>query len=300
MYNTNRKGSIYELTLPHTWEGQTIQEILTDTWHLPKKMVHEWRMSKAVKVNGELYRWNQPLSKGDILQVPFFSNTKQAVHASYIGEIDVLYEDDHLLVANKPAGVKTHPNDQDENDTLLNGLALHVESNGEQCFIRHIHRLDENTSGAVLFAKHEAAYALLSRLLEKRLIKRAYWAIVHGQLKNKEGVIKEAIGKDRHHPTRRRISPNGQSAVTHYQLLKKDPSRNLSFIKCQLETGRTHQIRVHLSSIGHPLAGDLLYGGKPIVKRQALHAKTIEIPHPFTGEQLVCEAPFTDDTFDFF
>jgi 23S rRNA pseudouridine1911/1915/1917 synthase len=132
-------------------------------------------------------------------------------------------------------------------------------------------------------------------MLEKRDIKRTYLAIVQGTLPNKKGTINEPIGRDRHHATRRRVSPTGQKAVTHYEVLKADQRRKLSLVKCQLDTGRTHQIRVHFSSINHPLAGDELYGGKPIFPRQALHAVKLEFIHPFTNEKIICHAPFLDD-----
>jgi len=130
--------------------------------------------------------------------------------------------------------------------------------------------------------------------LEKRKIKRTYMAIVHGKLQKKKGTINAPIGRDRHHPTRRRISNTGQPAVTHYEVISFDAVKNLSQIVCHLDTGRTHQIRVHLSSIGHPLVGDVLYGGKPLFYRQALHAKYISVIHPLTMEKIDIEAPYLD------
>ncbi|KAB7704897.1 RluA family pseudouridine synthase [Bacillus aerolatus] len=299
MYNTNRKGSIYELVVPKEWAEKTVQSVFKCIWKLSKKMVHEWRMDKAVKLNGKTADWQAPLAAGDVLQVPLFHWHGESPVPAFV-DVDILYEDDHLLVANKPPGMKTHPNDPTETNSLLNAVAFHVQSSGERCFIRHVHRLDEHTSGAVLFAKHEAAYTVLSRLLEERLIKRTYLAAVHGMVQQSKGTINQPIGKDRHHPSRRRVSPSGQSALTHFEVLKKDKNRKLSIVKCHLTTGRTHQIRVHFSAIGHPLIGDRLYGGKPIVNRQALHAIEIDIPHPFTGEKIVCRAAIPDDLFSFF
>ena len=154
---------------------------------------------------------------------------------------------------------------------------------GERRKIKHVHRLDRDTTGAILFAKHALAGSILDKTLEERSIKRTYFALVHGQLKRKKGTIQEPIGRDRHHPTKRRVSASGQPAITHYELLEYNSKQNLSLIQCQLDTGRTHQIRVHLSSIGHPIVGDKLYGGKPLFERQALHAGKLVIPHPFTS-----------------
>jgi len=296
---TTRKGNIFELTIPKSWNNRTIAEIFSDKWQVPKKLLHEWRMTKAVLLNGKHVPFSAELSSGDKLQISLFKEQDYGVEPTYI-DVEILYEDDHLLVANKPAGMKTHPNDQSDTNTLLNGLAFHLQMKGEKCLIRHIHRLDEDTSGAILFAKHELAYALLSRLLEERKIKRTYWAVVHGIVCVKKGTINQPIGRDRHHPTRRRISPTGQAAITRYELLEADRKRTLSLIQCQLDTGRTHQIRVHLSSVGYPLAGDTLYGGQPVFPRQALHARYLSIPHPFTGETFSVSAPFTDNLFSTF
>ncbi|MGM7636282.1 RluA family pseudouridine synthase [Bacillus sp. Hm123] len=294
MYETNRKRSLFEVTIPPKWSGETADSILRNIWKLPKKMIHEWRMSQEVLVDDAKANWHTPLAPGMKLQVPFFAKAEKDVVAK-AREVEILFEDDHLLVANKPATMKTHPNNEAETDTLLNAVAFHVQAAGEPCDIRHVHRLDVGTSGVILFAKHTAAYAVLSRLLEERHIKRTYQAVAHGVLSHSTGTINKPIGKDRHHPTRKRVSPSGQAALTHYQVLKKDPKKQLSLVQCQLDTGRTHQIRVHFSAIGHPLAGDRLYGGKPIVQRQALHAYAIDIPHPFTNEKIYCQADVPTD-----
>lgn len=191
--------------------------------------------------------------------------------------------------------MNTHPNNPlEETNTLMNAATYYLQAKGEIRNIRQIHRLDRDTTGAILFAKHGLAGSIFDQLLEKRKIKRTYIAAVHGGLHQKKGTINKPIGRDRHHATRRRVSPSGQTAITHYQVLKEDQANQLTYVKCWLETGRTHQIRVHFSSIGHPIVGDILYGGKPLVKRQALHAAKLEFIHPFTQEDIVCHAPVSD------
>ncbi len=289
---TRKKGNQFELVIPDNWKNVTIETILRKYWEAPKKLIHTMRMEKDIRVNGELIPWTDLLSAGDLLQLHLFKEVEYDVSPTY-GEIEVLFEDEHLIVVNKPAGIDTHPNHPGETDTLANLVAFHHQSQGESCRVLHIHRLDHDTSGAIIFAKHPLSKAILDRLLAERKIKRTYHALVHGRLNQKKGTISEPIGRDRHHNTRRRVSPTGQDAVTHYKVME---NRNpYTLVEVQLDTGRTHQIRVHMSHLGHPLAGDTLYGGRPVFKRQALHAARISFPHPLTDEKIVCEAACMDD-----
>jgi 23S rRNA pseudouridine1911/1915/1917 synthase len=289
---TMRKGSLFQLVIPANWKNVTIEHILKEEWQAPKKLIHSMRMNKDIKINGSDFPWNKPLTPGDTLELELFKKADYDVPAVY-GDLQILYEDDHLIAVNKPAGMDTHPNGPLDTDTLANLIAFHFQSKGESCRVMHIHRLDRDTSGAVIFAKHPLAKAILDRLLNERKVKRTYLALVHGRLKQKKGTISEPIGRDRHHNTRRRVSPSGQKAVTHYRVLEF--RENMTLVEVVLDTGRTHQIRVHMSHIGHPLAGDSLYGGKPVFKRQALHASRISFPHPLTGEWIDCEAECLDD-----
>ncbi|MFS0762489.1 RluA family pseudouridine synthase [Peribacillus phoenicis] len=284
-----------------TWNGLTLEKLFRERWKAPKKLVHEWRMSKEVTVNGNSVTWSTFLNEGDTIRIPLLDHAEnETVQAADLG-ISILYEDDVLLIANKPAGMDTHPSQPGEAHSLLNGVAHHLQKNGQTCMIKHIHRLDKDTTGAVLFAKNRLVGSMLDRMLEEREIKRTYLALVQGNIKKDEGEIKEKIGRDRHHATRRRVSPTGQTAVTHYRVLNRYPKKNLTLVSCTLESGRTHQIRVHFSHLNHPLAGDSLYGGKRTFPRQALHARKIEFIHPISEEKMIVEAPFIDkpEIFDF-
>ena len=294
MIETNCRGEWLEITVPEKWTNFTVEELFRNIWHAPKKQTHALRMEKGVKINGQLANWTIPFKKSDILAIHLFSEADFGFQPSFY-DLSILYEDKHLLVVNKPVRMDTHPNAPQQSDTLANAVVFHLQANGEFMDVRHVHRLDRDTTGAVLFAKHPFAGSILDKMLEERKIKRTYLAIVHGIMTNRKGTIKEPIGRDRHHATRRRVSPGGQTAITHYEVLKTNRRKNLSVVKCQLATGRTHQIRVHFSHIGHPLAGDILYGGKPIFERQALHAVKLEFIHPFTEEAIVCHAPFLDN-----
>ncbi|WP_336622960.1 MULTISPECIES: RluA family pseudouridine synthase [Peribacillus] len=277
-----------------SWSGLTLEKLFRERWKAPKKLVHEWRMSKEVTVNGNSVTWSTMLSEGDTISIPLLDQAEnETVPAADLG-ISILYEDDVLLIANKPAGMDTHPSQPGEAHSLINGVAHHLQKTGQTCMIKHIHRLDKDTTGAVLFAKNRLIGSMLDRMLEEREIKRTYLALVEGNIKKNEGEIKEKIGRDRHHATRRRVSPTGQTAVTHYRVLNRDPKKNLTLVSCTLESGRTHQIRVHFSHLNHPLAGDTLYGGKKTFPRQALHARNIEFIHPISEEKMIIEAPFID------
>lgn len=295
MLHTSRKGEWFQIIVPNSWQGKTIESLFRDVWEVPKKLTHTFRMEKRVTVDGLAANWTMPLDRGSKLQLHLFPCEETHI-IPHFQELEILFEDDHVLILNKPPFINTHPNDpKQETDTLVNAACFYLLAQGENRDIRQVHRLDRDTSGAILFAKHALAGAILDRELVKRNIKRTYLALVQGFLKQNRGTIKAAIGRDRHHPTRRRVSPSGQEAITHYQVLKEDKREKLSYVKCWLDTGRTHQIRVHLSHIGHPLVGDTLYGGKPTVRRQALHAAKLEFIHPFTEEKIVCYAPFKDD-----
>lgn len=292
MLKTTRKGNWMEMITPRVWEGKTIEDIFRTEWEVPKKLTHQFRMEHNVLVNGMKANWNNPLKNGDKVLIKLFEEAVPPILLDFFYDIQVLYEDDHVIVFNKPANMSTHPNDENDKNTLLHAAQFHVQSYGEKVSVRQVHRLDKDTTGAILFAKHALSGAILDRMLEKHEIKRTYLAIVDGRIKKKKGKICEPIGRDRHHATRRRVSTSGQAATTHYQVIKEEHDH--SYVKCWLETGRTHQIRVHLSHIGHPLIGDTLYGGKPLFKRQALHAAKLEFTHPITGENISCYAPFID------
>ncbi|MFJ5759959.1 RluA family pseudouridine synthase [Neobacillus sp. NPDC093182] len=292
MLKTTRKGNWMEMITPKYWEGKTIEDIFRKEWEVPKKLTHQIRMEHNVLVNGDKANWNNPLKNGDKVLIKLFEEAEPPILLNCFYDIQVLYEDDHVIVFNKPPFMSTHPNNESDKSTLLHAAQFHVQSNGEKVSVRHVHRLDKDTTGAILFAKHALSGAILDRMLEKHEIKRTYLAIIDGHIKKKKGTIREPIGRDRHHATRRRVSPSGQAAITHFQFIKEEKGH--SYVKCWLETGRTHQIRVHFSHIGHPLLGDTLYGGKPLFKRQALHAAKLEFTHPITGENVICFAPFID------
>jgi 23S rRNA pseudouridine1911/1915/1917 synthase len=293
MIQSTKKGDWFELLIPEEWQTHTLETLFKEIWQAPKKLVHNFRMEKKVFINGKNPDWTLPLTKGERVQLKLFSEEEINVVPEY-QNVDPIYEDDHLIVFNKPAGMDTHPNVPGQTGTLANAAAFHMQSNGEVTGPRHVHRLDRDTTGAVLFAKNALTGAILDKMLEERAIKRTYLALADGVIRQKKGTINKPIGRDRHHATRRRVSETGQPAITHFKVLERIREDNLTLVQCSLDTGRTHQIRVHFSDFGHPLAGDSLYGGSDAFHRQALHAVKLEFTHPFTQEKIICHAPFID------
>ncbi|WP_342496268.1 RluA family pseudouridine synthase [Bacillus sp. FSL K6-3149] len=289
------KGHTLSLKVDEQYHHTSLSHFLKTAVSASKPIIHFWMEHQKVRLNQKPAHHAAKVSQGDQIIIDLFETEESDVTPEY-GELEVLFEDEHLLIVQKPAGRPTHPNEQGQTGTLANLVAFHFQANGEEKRVRHIHRLDQDTSGTVIFAKHRLAHAALDQMLSKKTIKRTYIAIAEGLFKKKKGTIDAAIGRDKHHTVRRRISPNGLKAVTHFQVMDMNKRLQLTAVKLQLETGRTHQIRVHLSSLGHPLAGDTLYDGvRDYINRCALHAKQVDMKHPFTGEHLIIEAPLPPD-----
>lgn len=213
---------------------------------------------------------------------------------------DVLYEDDDVVVVDKPAGVTVHPGAGRSAGTLAAGL-LHrypeIEGVGEAGRWGLVHRLDRETSGALVVARTSTAHAALSDALRRREVSRRYLALVQGTFSLPRGTVEAPIGRDPNRPRRRALVPTGRHAVTHYRMTEQWDPPSVALLEVTLETGRTHQIRVHLAGIGHPVLGDRLYGGRdPIpVPRLFLHAAELSFDHPRTGRRITVDAPVPSD-----
>lgn len=264
----------------------TVEALLKDQWQAGKKTIHFMRMAKSVTdENGNSVEWNVPIETGTTLQ--FTIPDAQSTYQENPQHLKVLYEDEHILAAHKPAGIATHPSADTDSDTFMNIVFSYVKQQGGD-YAEHIHRLDKGTSGVVLIAKHPIAKALFDRLIEQNELTRIYHAEVEGIVRRPRGTINRPIGKDRHHATRRRVSPTGQAAVTHFKVLERKEQSTL--VEARLETGRTHQIRVHLAYLGHPVVGDHLYGAQELENQDfLLTASRLQFVHPFTNEQLTIE-----------
>lgn len=277
-----RKAEWIEIRLPI--DGKQAQDVsanAADFLRLLPKEIAKLRVSDGME------------QKGGRLRVRLFPEETSFFIPEWT-ELDILYEDDFCMVVSKPAGMAVHPAESGGRGTLANAVAAYYEASGQHVSIRHIHRLDTDTTGPVLYAKNDYAQIRLDEAMRIKAIGRTYLAVVEGQLEKDRGTISLPIGKDRHHPARRRVSPRGDAAITHYEVVHR--YEHATFIRVRLETGRTHQIRVHLSHMGHPLLGDRLYGG-PIdrINRQALHGESLQFAHPLSQEMLEVACPIPED-----
>jgi 23S rRNA pseudouridine1911/1915/1917 synthase len=212
-------------------------------------------------------------------------------------DLRIAFEDEHLLVVDKPAGIAVHPSRGHASGTLVHGLLAHAVAGGEEAERPGIvHRLDRDTSGLLVVARSDEAHRRLQQLLRRRKLVREYLALVRGRPRSKRGRIEAPIGRDRHDPTRVSLDTDTpRDAVTNFEVV--ETMRRHALLRAALETGRTHQIRVHLAAIDLPVAGDPVYGveGDLGLARQFLHAARLAFPHPFTGEPVEAESPLPPD-----
>lgn len=259
------------------------EQWLLSELQFPEKLLRQLKTNRGIQL------------AGDRLRLALFASQPIDVEPRW-ADVDVLYEDDFCLVMHKPAGMKLHPDGSrtDQAITLDHVVASYYEMNGIQASVRHVHRLDEDTTGPVLYAKNAFALAKLDEAMRRKEIGRHYVAIAGGQIPLELHKIDAPIGKDRHHKQRRRVSEGGQEAVTHVEIV--EVWERATLVRLKLDTGRTHQIRVHLSYAGHPLIGDALYGGRAdAIGRQALHGEVLKFSHPLTGAMIEVDAPWPSD-----
>ncbi|MGN1191594.1 MAG: RluA family pseudouridine synthase [Dorea sp.] len=282
-------------------EGDRIDRYLSEELEdRSRSYIQKLIKEQYVKVNEKPVKANYRLSLGDMVEI----DLPEAKEPDIVPEdipMDILYEDQDIIMINKPKQMVVHPAPGHYSGTLVNALMYHCgdELSGINGTMRPgiVHRIDMDTTGSLVVCKNDMAHQSLSAQLKEHSIRRIYVAIVHGNIKEDSGTVNAPIGR---HPTeRKKMSThckNGREAITHYLVLER--FGDYTYIQCELETGRTHQIRVHMASIGHPLLGDQVYGPKkcpfPTLQGQTLHARTLGIIHPRTGEYLEVNAPLPD------
>lgn len=289
-----------EFLIEEEQAGERIDKFLSDTLpDLSRSYIQKLIKDGHVTANQKIIKSNYKLNAEDMLLLEVPELKEPDILAEDI-PLDILYEDSDLLIVNKPKGMVVHPSSGHYSGTLVNALMHYCKEDlsGINGVMRPgiVHRIDMDTTGSLLVCKNDFTHNDIAGQLKVHSITRIYHAIVHGVVKEDEGTIDAPIG--RHPVDRKKMSinhKNGKDAVTHYKVLQR--FHNYTYIECQLETGRTHQIRVHMASIGHPLLGDAVYGSAKTsckLQGQTLHAKIIGIKHPRTGEYLEIDAPLPE------
>ncbi|WP_367295927.1 RluA family pseudouridine synthase [Levilactobacillus yonginensis] len=270
----------YTQTIPATQLPMPLRALLT-AWLLPSHLVHDLRIHQRVLVNGAYRTMNQPVYAGETVQLTFvpadFKEPFPDVLPDSAATVNVLYETADLLVVNKTRGSKTHPNQPAERGTTLNHVAAYLGPDEPGPYI--LSRLDQETTGALLMTKTPAVVPVMVRNIAEKRVQRTYLAWVRGTLQG-QGIFNDPIGRDPNDQRKRLVNgTNAQPAVTHYEVADHQPGATL--VKLWLETGRTHQLRVHLANAGHPLVGDPLYAD-PGQDRLRLHCWRLDFPQPWT------------------
>ncbi len=285
-----------EYTVSEKDSGKTAEQILKRKYNISSALLTYLKMNSRLFINGKKCRSVDCLSCGDILvadvseDIGGFGNIRP-----WKKELEIIYEDNFLLIVNKPGNMASHPCLGNFENTLANAVMYYWHTNGEYHNYHIVNRLDKDTSGICVIAKNRFAHGVLSKQMREGLVEKGYLSIVHGTPKPDKGYIELPIKRANESVIKRIVSPDGKYAKTIYKTVKS--VKNFSLQEIRLETGRTHQIRVHFSHIGHPLVGDWLYGNgdneKELIKRQALHAGYIKFIHPANQIEMCinCDLP---------
>lgn len=260
-----------------------LKELLKTYFNISDRLLLKLKKNNKILINEKVANINSKISMGDLIEVliDFEEDNSNIVPVKM--DLNILYEDEAMLIINKPDGIPVHPSMDHFTDSLSNGVRYYFDSINLKKKIRPVNRLDKNTSGIVIFAKNEYIQECLVKQMKSDIFKKEYIALCEGKFEKEKGVINAPIGRKENSIIERCIKENGDIAITEYEVLEYNESHNYSIVKCNLKTGRTHQIRVHLSYIGHPILGDTLYGNpSDLINRQALHAYKIEFLHPIT------------------
>ncbi len=272
----------------------TVNDVLINEFQFSSRLMSKLIKNKKIYLNNSFCDTRKCINYNDEIIVDLSGKENNSNIVATNMDLDIIYEDDWFLVVNKKPGIAVHPSSLHYSDSLSNGIKFYFDKIGLKKKIRVVNRLDYNTSGIVVFAKCEYIHEQFSKQMMQHIFQKEYLCIINGFLDNSYVIIDLPIGRKQGSIIERCIDKNGQKSITHYEVLKT--FSDYSLVKCILETGRTHQIRVHFSAIGHPLLGDTLYGiASNLINRQALHSNKIDLIHPITKEHLSFESLLPND-----
>lgn len=275
-----------------------IKEILKDHFEISERLLAKLKRNQKIYLNNKPAYVSSKIEVNDfiVVDLDFEEETENIVPAKM--NLEILYEDDSFLIINKPFGIPVHPSILHFEDSLSNGVKYYFNTINLNKKIRPVNRLDKDTSGIVIFAKNEYTQESLIKQMKNKSFKKEYLAILEGNFENISGTIDAPISRKEGSIIEREINTNGENAVTHYELVKNFMKNNqkLSLVKFILETGRTHQIRLHSKYLAHPILGDSLYGSSSnLISRQALHAFKIRFIHPISKKEIIIEIDLPED-----
>lgn len=274
-------------------ENLTLKEVLLDKLNFSVRSLSKMKRYKTVKVNSEYIRPSDKINKGDLIEVKIEEDMAEFKPQDL--NLPILYDDFDIIMVNKPPFMVVHPTKSHYENTIANGVTHYIMEKDEKVKIRFVNRLDMNTSGLVIVAKNPYAQFVLSSDMKEDKVEKMYIAVVKGVVKEEFGTINEPIYRPTDDSVKRIVHEDGQPSVTHFEVIER--LKDATVLKLKLETGRTHQIRVHLNHIGHGIIGDELYGyvDESLINRQALHAFSLKFKQPRTREDLEFKAPLPRD-----
>jgi len=293
-----------EIKVTSEMAGKRLDVVLSEQCSdLTRSYINKLCKEERAALNGKTSKGNKKCKEGDVITLQVPEPTELEILPEEMN-LDIVYEDQDVILINKPKGMVVHPAAGHYSGTLVNGLMAHCKDDlsGINGVLRPgiVHRIDKDTTGILIVCKNDMAHQSIAKQLYDHSITRKYHAIVYGNIKEEEGTVNAPIGRSLKDRKKMGIVMDGKHAVTHYKVLKR-LKKGFTYIECQLETGRTHQIRVHMKYIGHPLPGDFLYNPDyRIIKRQPLHSFQLEFAHPVTGENMCITAPVPEDFADAF